>query len=457
MADASVQDLPGLDREVARAAAALERWRADLEGDAEAAADRDPFEGARRGAATPPWDELGALPAPPGAAPRRDGLRRWIASLVQARLGGADDVARAREMASARGRLEGDPPRLVAWREAWRGVVGAKSVGETRRWLEAAGETAPPDRREPHPRGEARGGRTPPGTAAPLGSPRVACGRRGACAPPRVACSTRRKISRRPCGRSPFAERRRPAAPPKSCTPSSLARQAKGGPRASRRSGSPTPSARASGSSRSAFRRSRAWSARRASRGALRVRARRAPGDRPFVDALRREAGIRRSWRRTARPFSSAASPTTWSSRPARSASGGRGRRRSAASWRGRRSSTCGSTRRGCCSATTRRLPRATRSTRSATGSSVPPLDRRLLGAWPPARDDEPARWVALTQATAERHAMRERFDADWFRNPRAWSFLAAQGATPAHEPLGDGALDAGGAALAVALEEALA
>jgi hypothetical protein len=84
------------------------------------------------------------------------------------------------------------------------------------------------------------------------------------------------------------------------------------------------------------------------------------------------------------------------------------------------------------------------------------PLDARMRGAWPRSRDDEPARWTALVQGPALRLATRESFDADWFRNPKAWTHLMARAAAPAYESLEEGCLDAGPIALARAFEAAL-
>jgi hypothetical protein len=83
------------------------------------------------------------------------------------------------------------------------------------------------------------------------------------------------------------------------------------------------------------------------------------------------------------------------------------------------------------------------------------PLDARFCGAWPVARDDEPARLVALLQARSARDELRDRFDVDWFRNPRAWAHL--RGSTGmAREPVDERGLLAAVAGLARAFEEAL-
>jgi hypothetical protein len=84
------------------------------------------------------------------------------------------------------------------------------------------------------------------------------------------------------------------------------------------------------------------------------------------------------------------------------------------------------------------------------------PLDGRLLGAWPAARDDEPARLLALVQAPAQANDLRERFDADWYRNPHAWTHLRELSTTPAREAMDPATLEAGVDRLARAFEESL-
>jgi hypothetical protein len=83
------------------------------------------------------------------------------------------------------------------------------------------------------------------------------------------------------------------------------------------------------------------------------------------------------------------------------------------------------------------------------------PLPRALSGAFPSLRDDEPARFLALATALPLARDLVDRFDADWFRNPRAMPHLRALGALPAREePI---ALEGAAASLARAFEEALA
>jgi hypothetical protein len=83
-------------------------------------------------------------------------------------------------------------------------------------------------------------------------------------------------------------------------------------------------------------------------------------------------------------------------------------------------------------------------------------LDRRLCGAWPLTRDDEPARFVALVQAPAVADNLRDRFDSDWYRNPRAWVQLRATCDDPAHERIDGPALAAHVATVVRAFEGTL-
>jgi hypothetical protein len=89
--------------------------------------------------------------------------------------------------------------------------------------------------------------------------------------------------------------------------------------------------------------------------------------------------------------------------------------------------------------------------TESVFGGGVP---RSLAGAFPRALPDEPARLEALLTGLALVRELRDRFDEDWFRNPKAWFFLRARASGPAREPGEPAPLDPLG--LARAFEEAL-
>ena len=84
------------------------------------------------------------------------------------------------------------------------------------------------------------------------------------------------------------------------------------------------------------------------------------------------------------------------------------------------------------------------------------PLDPRLRGAWPAPREDEPARLVALLQTPELRHGLRERFDLDWFHNPRAWGHLREESSRSARETIDEAILVASADRLAKEIEGAL-
>jgi hypothetical protein len=129
MADVNVADLFRLDRDVARVVGRLESG-------AEA------FAGARHAAAQSTYVALGEL-APSGIdAPLREALREWVRALTQARIGAELDAAWAGAADEKSGRFDGDEPRLVSWREAWRGVAAARAPAEARRWIAAATDVA---------------------------------------------------------------------------------------------------------------------------------------------------------------------------------------------------------------------------------------------------------------------------------------------------------------------------
>ncbi len=144
MTTAAIADLASLDRDVARAFAAWSRWRVRLDADPEACADEDPIEAYRHVAGQSTWRDLGELAVMTHDAPLRDALRRWVQALLHARLGRDLDVAWARAAIDPRGHFHGDPPRLVGFRDSWRGIVQTDAPGEAARWLDALVECAPP-------------------------------------------------------------------------------------------------------------------------------------------------------------------------------------------------------------------------------------------------------------------------------------------------------------------------
>lgn len=87
------------------------------------------------------------------------------------------------------------------------------------------------------------------------------------------------------------------------------------------------------------------------------------------------------------------------------------------------------------------------------------PLPRSFSLAWPEARGDEWARLLALVTAVPFVRELVDRFDVDWFANPRATQYLESRSALPARSPTLAADLDlrAGARELARRFEEALA
>jgi hypothetical protein len=144
MGDGSLDDLRSVDGEVARGFALLERWRSSLALDASSAAGEAPLDAVRRVTGKTTFVALGELDPPVSMRPLRDALRTWVYYLLQARVGQIEEVAWAQAAQDASGRVEGQDIAPVDWRHAWRGVVSASVVVDARRWLDTACQLAPP-------------------------------------------------------------------------------------------------------------------------------------------------------------------------------------------------------------------------------------------------------------------------------------------------------------------------
>jgi hypothetical protein len=459
MADADVQDLLALDRDASRGWAALERWRQALAGDPETHADDHPLEPVRRVTGKSTWDALGALAPSAVHAPLRDALRRWVYTLMQARIGHDDDVAWARAASEARGRYEGERPRLVSWRDAWRGIVASRTSTEAALWLEAAAEAAAPLASIARSRAERRvevarrlGLEHPwsPGIAlSPADMARLAL---------RVLDATddlSRAVWREELGARAGAAALLHAAMGRHAShgwPSRITARwieeivAPGG-RGLRIELGVLPAALGAASFGRALRAFgyavRASQSLTGSAGSALFSLSREPA---FV------AAHRLGW-----VFGALPTDSGWQRRAL-----GVGGRTALAQAR--------------VSARTALLEARLQAARVLLGDdAVPvtrdrfdeisvrlfgaPLDARMCGAWPAAREDEPARLLALLQARPVWGGLRERFDADWYRNPRAWDEMRAQASAPAHEPIDASplaVLESGAQALARAFEEAL-
>jgi hypothetical protein len=450
MAERHIDDLIGLDRDVSRAAGALARWRLALADRPDEAGDDDPFEGLRGVAGKSTWDRLGELSVSSGQEPLRVALRRWVLAFVHARIGAADDLAMAREETALHGRFEGDRPRQVSWREAWRGVVIARTPAEAGLWLEAAGDAAPflaPVARLRKARRievARRMGFELPWQAAPspVGALRSAASR--------FLLRTddlSRAVWRESLGAEPGAAavlhlavgREAGEGWPARLTPRWLEEQFGEGTRGLRCEVPPLPEPLGAAS----FARALALFGH-----AVRVAS--AAGSMPFALACD-------PWfvgaHRLGFVFGALAADPEFFMRAL-----GTGRRVAAAQAR--------------VLARTELLEARMSAARMLVGGDEPvaldmfedicarilgsPIDRRFHGTWPSARVDEPARWLAVVLAPELRALLRDRYDSDWFRNPRAWGYLRAQGSGPAFEAVEESSLEAGGDALVRSFEYAL-
>jgi hypothetical protein len=453
MADADVGDLLALDRDVARATLALTRWRAALAADPEAHADEAPLEGWRNVAGKSTWDALARFPASAADALLVDGLGRWVYTLLQARLAHADEVAWARATAAARGIVGGDDPRRVSWREAWRAAVHARTPGEAQELLDAAAEAGP----------------HLAAVAARIDARRAEVAKRlqlthpwepivGLSARAVRASAGRFLDATDDLWRSLQRARPNPAVGASAVIHAAVARDAGdgwpgrltprwlheifGSPAAGLEVDLPVLPATVGAAS----------FARGLSAFGFALRVAMAPRTMPF--AVAREPGFIGA-HRLAFVFGALGADPEFHVRAL-----GVGQRTAHAQARSL----------ACTALIDARLHAARVLLGDAEGTAPRelfeevgerlfglPLDPRLRGAWPRARDDEPARFVALVQAGALRESLRQRFDVDWFKNPRAWSELRSQGSEPARKPVDEAVVSGPGVeALALAFESAL-
>jgi hypothetical protein len=452
MPDDRAQDLLALDRDVARAWSVWSAWRSRLAADAEAAADEDPFEGLRHTAGKTTWDALRAQS--PGAtdAPLRDALLPWVGLLTLARIAQADDVAWARAALEAEGRYEGEPARRATWREAWRGVAAARSAAEASLWLVAASDVGPrlaaAARTRAARRLEAarRLGREHPWELLGAGTPAElrASARRWLDATDDLARHARRDM----VGADGDAAAVLVAA---------VAREAGEGWPA--RLGPQWLEAQLGG----------ALAGAQPRLGALPVTL----GAASFARALRDFGfALHRAWKPSSVPFALASPPGFFAAHRLGAVVGalpcdaewharalGVGKRVADRQARALARTALLEVRLGaarlllCDDADPAPRDLFDELTTRVLGA---PVDGALRGAWPSPRDDEPSRWAAVLDAGALRTTLRERFDSDWFRNPRAWAHLRATAAGPATAPPDAEAMRQEGDRLARAFEGAL-
>ena len=138
-----IGDLRGVDRDVMRAWGAWEKWRSDVAREPDAFADHEAIAPYRHVAGQRAYERLAAITPSALDAPLIDGLRRWVAALTTARLEREVDAEWAKEASEASGRLDLGKVRLVSYGEAWRGLLAAQPRAERMAWLTAAAERGP--------------------------------------------------------------------------------------------------------------------------------------------------------------------------------------------------------------------------------------------------------------------------------------------------------------------------
>jgi hypothetical protein len=445
----ALQDLRALDRDVARGFALLGEWRDALATDSASVADEEPLEAVRHVAGQSTWQALEALDVPEADRALRDALRQWVYFLLQARLDRATHAAWSRAAARTSPVDLGDMGESAAWRDAWRGAVAASSPPAVRPWVDAAASLAPElaaiDARRSARRVEVarRLGLAHPWAplvGVPVSVLRETAGRfldathdlwaavaadalRVGGMPAVIFLATAREAGDGWPARLSVASLRDLVPRAFDETPVALP---------------PLPAAAGA----SSF-------VRGMQSLGFEVRAARRSTSVPFV--LAREPAFVAA-HRLGLVLASLAADSVFQTRAL-----GLGRRAAAAQARIVARTALFEARLGALrlllgddaafaprdlfeEMTTRLFGRA--------------LDSRFAGAWPRARDDEPARWLALLQTPGARDSLRERFDADWFRNPRAWQELRA--VARAREPADEALARKGGEDLARAFEGAL-
>ncbi len=452
MGDPRAQDLLSLDRDVASGWKELTRWRAELARDPDACANEDPIEPVRRIAGKSMLDALTDLEPSAADIPLRGALRRWVFALTQARIGRRNEVAFAKSASEPRGAFHGKHPRLVSFRESWRGVVAAPSPAEADLWLDAAAEAAP---------GLSAIARASAGR-------RIEVARRLGAAHPWTA-----QVGLEPSALRDAAVRLLDATEDLS--------------RAVWKPSSPRERAGMASVIHCAVARDAGdgWPAQLTTRwlddafaGARGLRLEIGPlpparGAASFARVLYAFGfAVRSAAAATSMPFSLAHDPAFVSAHRWGFVFGALA---ADAEWQRR---VLGVGLRAALSQV-RAVGRAAlldarlHAARILLGddAALAPADRfdevggrlfdggiprRMRGAWPSSREDEPARFVALLESRRFAENLRDRFDSDWYRNPRAWAHFRSLGAAPALEPVDGKALASQVDLIARALDEAL-
>jgi len=131
-------DLGSFDRDVARAFAAWRTWKHDIASDPKSRASEEPLDRWRAVTGKSLYETLGELSPSASEVPHRDALRRWVYALMQARIAQPLDaeLALAEHEKSAHATIP--EPHLASFRDALRGIVGGATAHERGAWLETA-------------------------------------------------------------------------------------------------------------------------------------------------------------------------------------------------------------------------------------------------------------------------------------------------------------------------------
>lgn len=432
MGDVHRHDLISLDRDVAAGWTALTQWRTALAQDPDEHAEAEPLEPMRHVAGKSTWDALGALAPSTADVPLRDGLKRWVLALTQARIGLPDEVARARAATDPCGFFRGEPPLRVSWRDAWRGATAARTVGETTLWLDAAAGPGPAlaqiVRAKAQRRVEVahRFGMEHPWAVLNSIGPGVL-----------RDLAARLLDGTEDLSRAAWKHASREGAGAAAVIHAAVARDAGEGWPARLTSRwledtfGPAPKGMRIDLPQLPAPLGAASFARALVAFGMAVRLAAIPSSMPF--ALAHDPAFVGT-HRLGFVFGALATDAQWQARAL-----GIGRHTAQAQSR--------------LLARSALLDARLHATRLLLGDDAAiaprdrfdelgvrlferPLDPRLCGAWPGAREDEPARFVALIDSRAFAEGLRDRFDSDWYRNPRAWDFFREHGSTPAHESM---------------------
>jgi hypothetical protein len=136
-------DLAALDRDVSRAHAAWLKWKRALAAEPEAHEDEAPLDQFRHVAGQSTFDALGKGDPAGGDALLREGLRRWVYALMLARIAQPLDVELAKAASEESAPVTVPRPHLASWRQAWRGLLVGGTPTERAAWLAVATERGP--------------------------------------------------------------------------------------------------------------------------------------------------------------------------------------------------------------------------------------------------------------------------------------------------------------------------